>query len=66
MFILGAYMIIAQRKQVVNAMEIFDWLDENDIEPFRDATAGVPPLQPRLLRRHHGERLWCDGGGKAE
>ena len=37
-FLLGAYMIIMMRKQTAQVLDIFDWLDETDIEPFRDAT----------------------------
>jgi cell division cycle 14 len=37
-FLLGAYLIIMLQRQTADVMEIFDWLDEADIEHFRDAT----------------------------
>jgi cell division cycle 14 len=47
-FLLGAYMIIMLRRQTEDVLELFDWLDETDIEHFRDATFAPDTFGLRL------------------
>jgi cell division cycle 14 len=47
-FLVGAYMILMLEKRTDEVIEIFDWLDETNIEHFRDATYSPDTFRLRL------------------
>jgi hypothetical protein len=47
-FLVGAYMILMLEKRTAEVVEVFDWLDETNIEHFRDATHAPDTFGLRL------------------
>ncbi len=47
-FLVGAYMILMLEKRTDEVLEVFDWLDETNIEHFRDATYAPDTFGLRL------------------